>query len=72
MFFRRKRRLRKEFDEKLLNRLNQLKIKWTNNRAINEKIFDPSEEFIFEVKLSEAKYFFLLHEAKERNITIQK
>ncbi|MED4224226.1 YaaL family protein [Neobacillus cucumis] len=72
MFFRRKGRLRKEYDEKLLTQLNRNKINWQQEKQLLEKSFDPSEEVICQTKIAEAKYIFLLREAKERNVTILK
>lgn len=71
MFFRRSS-LRDEFDEKLINRLNAYKHDWQQQTQLLEKSFDPSEEVICETKLAEAKYFFLLKEAKYRNIRIHR
>lgn len=71
MFFRRKSKLRNEFDEKLLNLLNEYKRNWQQQKILLERSFDPSEEVICETKLAEAKYFFLLKEAKDRNIRIK-
>ena len=72
MIFRRKGWLRKEFDEKLLDDINTIRTKWNNQRALVEKSFDPSEEILYETKLIEAKYFYLIKEAKKRNVRIQK
>ncbi|WP_318506429.1 YaaL family protein [Bacillus sp. T3] len=72
MFFQRKGRLRKEFDEKLLDQLSAARSDWSNQKALIEKCLDPSEEIISETKLAEIKYFFLIREAKHRNISIRK
>lgn len=72
MFFRRKGWLRKEFDEKLLNNINEFKNDWQQQKMLLEKSFDPSEEVICQTKLAEAKYFFLFKEAKHRNITLKR
>ncbi|PFN74932.1 hypothetical protein COJ85_33345 [Bacillus sp. AFS076308] len=72
MFFRRKGRLRKEYDEKLLAQLNRFKTHWQQEKMLLEKSFDPSEEVICQTKIAEAKYIFLLREAKQRNVTILK
>ncbi|MEH7301661.1 YaaL family protein [Neobacillus drentensis] len=70
MFFRRKGRLRKEYDEKLLIQLNRLKEHWQQEKQLLEKSFDPSEEVICQTKIAEAKYIFLLREAKQRHVTL--
>ena len=72
MFFHRKSWLRNEFDEKLINDLNKYKLDWQQQKQLLEKSFDPSEEVICESKLAEAKYFFLLKEAKHRNIRLNR
>lgn len=72
MFFRKKGKLRKEFDEKLLDDLDQLRETKTNQKILLEKSFDPSDEIIVQMKLTEAKYFYLLKEAKHRKIKIKK
>ncbi|MBT2681110.1 YaaL family protein [Bacillus sp. ISL-35] len=71
MLFRKKKWLRKEFDQKLLGQLNSMKMNWNNQKLLVERSFDPSEEFITEAKIAEAKYFFLFKEAKHRKITIR-
>jgi hypothetical protein len=72
MFFRRKSWLRDEFDEKLINGLNEYKKNWQQQKQLLDKSFDPSEEVICETKLAEAKYFFLLKEAKDRKIRLNR
>ncbi|MEH6991072.1 YaaL family protein [Cytobacillus firmus] len=71
MFFRKKKWLRSEFDEKLLEQLNRLKTDWNNQKSLVEKSFDPSPEAISQAKLAEAKYFFLFREAKKRNVKVR-
>ncbi|UQZ75198.1 DUF2508 domain-containing protein [Niallia circulans] len=72
MFFRKKGKLRKEFDEKLLVQFSHLKKEWLNDKNLLDKSFDPSDEVISGAKLSEAKYFFLFKEAKQRKINLLK
>ncbi|MCM3571364.1 YaaL family protein [Neobacillus mesonae] len=72
MFFRRKEWLRKEFDEKLLIQLNRFKESWQKEKALLEKSFDPSEEVICQTKIAEAKYIFLLREAKQRKLSLRR
>ncbi|HWJ76875.1 MAG TPA: YaaL family protein [Niallia sp.] len=70
MLFQRKGKLRKEFDEKLLVQFNHSKKEWLNDKSLLDKSFDPSDDVICAAKLTEAKYFFLLKEAKERSIKL--
>jgi hypothetical protein len=72
MFFRRKWRLRNEYDELLLTQLNRYKAHWQQEKLLLGKSFDPSEEVICQTKIAEAKYIFLLSEAKHRNVTLFK
>ncbi|MDQ6595363.1 DUF2508 family protein [Bacillus salipaludis] len=72
MFFRRKGWLRKEFDEKLLTQLNKFKENSQQQKVLLEKCFDPSEEVICQTKIAEAKYFFLIREAKQRNVSLKR
>ncbi|MEH7119685.1 YaaL family protein [Neobacillus vireti] len=72
MFFQRKGRLRKEYDEKLLVQLNRYKNQWQQEKLLLERSFDPSEEVICQTKIAEAKYIFLLREAKQRQVKIYK
>ncbi|PKG21951.1 YaaL family protein [Niallia nealsonii] len=71
MLFRRKGKLRKEFDEKLLIQFSNMKKDWLNDKSLLDKSFDPSDEVICAARLTEAKYFFLFKEAKERKITLR-
>ena len=59
MLFRRKGKLRKEFDEKLLIQFSNMKKDWLNDKSLLDKSFDPSDEVICAARLTEAKYFFL-------------
>lgn len=72
MFFRRKGWLRKEFDEKLLGQINEIRTEWANQKMLVEKSFDPSEEILNQLKIADAKYFFLIKEAKNRKINIKR
>jgi len=70
MFFRRKGWLRKEYNGKLLMKLDEFKVEWQRQKSLLEKSFDPSEEVICQTKIAEVKYIFLLKEAKERRVTL--
>ncbi|WP_102273334.1 YaaL family protein [Cytobacillus massiliigabonensis] len=72
MLFRKKGWLRKEFDDQLLEKVNELKNSWNSQRQLLEKSFDPSAEAISQAKIAEAKYFFLFKEVRKRKITIRK
>lgn len=72
MLFRRKGWLRKEFDDQLLEKANELKATWISQKELVEKSFDPSAEAGCQAKIAEAKYFLLFKEVKKRKITIRK
>jgi hypothetical protein len=71
VFFRKKGWLRKEYNEKLLLDLLELKEQWNRQKKIIEKSVEPSPEVLYELKLAESKYFFLLKEAKNRRVTLK-
>ncbi|ADP34661.1 DUF2508 domain-containing protein [Bacillus atrophaeus] len=70
MGFLRKKKLRKEFDEKLIEQLFKQKEEWGRQKRLVEKSVEPSAEVLNELKMAEAKYFFYLREAKQRNLRI--
>jgi len=71
MFFRRKGQLRKEYDERLITQITKFKEHWQREKQLLERSFDPSDEVICLTKVAEAKYIFLLKEAKHRNVTLR-
>lgn len=72
MFFRKKKRLRNEYNEALIGELEQLKRNWHNQKSLLEKSVDPSVEVIAQTRLAEVKYFYLFREVKRRNVRIQR
>lgn len=72
MLFRRKGWLKKEYDEKLITQLTRFKDHWQQEKLLLEKSFDPSEEVICQTKIAEAKYIFLLREAKQRKLSLRR
>lgn len=71
MFFRRKGKLRRDTDQKLWDSLNELKEEWMRNKVLVEKSIEPSVELLNDLKISEAKYFYLVREAKIRHLTVE-
>ncbi|MFC0190605.1 YaaL family protein [Fictibacillus aquaticus] len=69
MFFSRKGRLKKSGDESLLQSLELLKAEWMKQKEIVERSVEPSGQVMMHLYLSEAKYFFLLKEAKKRKVS---
>ncbi|WP_246946186.1 YaaL family protein [Bacillus pinisoli] len=70
MFFQRKGKLRKSFNEQLLLSLEKNKNEWMRQKEIVNRCVEPSEEVLFHLKIAEAKYFFLIREAKQRKVTL--
>ncbi|MEI4804519.1 YaaL family protein [Bacillus sp. NPDC077411] len=71
MFFQKKKKLRKEYDEKLIVLLEQVKTEWIRQKRIVEQSIEPSEDVLCYLKLAEAKYFYLLKEAKRRPVKME-
>ncbi|MTH55734.1 DUF2508 family protein [Bacillus mangrovi] len=70
MLFKRKGRLRQDFNQQLIDLLMKSKYEWNRQKQLVEKSVEPSEEVLFELKIAESKYFFLLREAKQRKIRL--
>ncbi|QFT87095.1 hypothetical protein FIU87_00160 [Bacillus sp. THAF10] len=68
MFFRKKDRLKKQFDAKLIETTEACKDRWTKQKNLVSKSVDPSEEVICQLKVAESKYLFLLREIRTRTI----
>ncbi|WP_184322000.1 YaaL family protein [Geobacillus subterraneus] len=71
MLWRRKGKLKRQFDEKLIAELQNARTEWLEQKQLIEKSVDPSLEVLSALQLAEAKYFFLLREAKHRRITLK-
>ncbi|MFB7142556.1 MULTISPECIES: YaaL family protein [unclassified Bacillus (in: firmicutes)] len=70
-FFRKKNgKLRKEFDEKLVDKLHNYKDTYLSQVELMERSVDPPDDLLIHIKIYQAKYFFLLKEAKARNVLI--
>lgn len=72
MIFRKKRSLKRKYDLQLLEKLTQVKKKWNFDSKLNEQSLEKNEDLAIDIKISRAKYVFLLKEAKERNIKLSK
>ncbi|WP_347548174.1 YaaL family protein [Pseudalkalibacillus hwajinpoensis] len=72
MLFKRKGYLRKQTDEHLLETLHELKDIWYKQKEIVERSVEPSGAVLAKLKVDEAKYFFLLKEAKRRKVRMGK
>ncbi|WP_407272229.1 YaaL family protein [Radiobacillus sp. PE A8.2] len=64
------RKVRKNvMDEQLLQDIFQLKKESKNLKSIIERSVDPSESGLHELLIAEVKYYYLLREARFRNIS---
>lgn len=64
-----KGQLKKEFDDKLLSELERLKEDWMMKKKFLSQSIEPSEDLVNEFKVLEAKYLYLLREAKHRKVS---
>jgi Protein of unknown function (DUF2508) len=72
VFFRQKEKLRKQYNQELVDQLEQLRKNWVNQSSLLERSLDPCEDAIIQTKLAELKYFYLFREAKKRKVMIQR
>lgn len=63
-----KKSKKKEIDEELLEAIAKTKKDWQKYQFIVEVSVEPDEELIYREKLSQAKFLFLLRQARERNV----
>lgn len=68
MFFRKKDRIKKQYDAKLMETTEDCKNRWAKQKSLVDKSVDPSEEVICQLKIAEAKYLFLLREVRNRMV----
>lgn len=66
----RRKRYRKLANEELLHAIFEAKKEWKYLRQLADNSFDVVYERELHIKLAEAKYMFLLKQAKIRNITV--
>lgn len=69
--FKRKQKLRKAMQEDLLEILKSCRESWVHEKKVIENSIEPSGEVLQQLKLSEAKYLFLLKEARHQNLSIR-
>ncbi|WP_053217675.1 YaaL family protein [Virgibacillus senegalensis] len=58
-----------QIDEQLLDDIFHSKEEWKNIKSIIERSVEPSEYGIYELTVAEAKYFYLLREARVRKVS---
>lgn len=71
MFFRSKGKLKKEFDDKLVDLLKETKEELQQAKIIEELLDDYDLELIAQRKLAESIHFYLFKEARIRRVLIK-
>ncbi|SDC66698.1 Protein of unknown function [Pelagirhabdus alkalitolerans] len=66
MFNRKKKK--RELEQQLLTDIFKLQKDWMHIKTIIEKSVEPSDEGLYELKVAQAKYFYLLGEARRLGI----
>lgn len=65
-----RKKWQKEADQALLEAIFKVEAEWKYLQQLVEKSVEPAFETGDKLKLAEAKYMFLLKEAKHRNISL--
>ena len=65
-----RKKQKKEADQALLDAIFRVEAEWKKMLQLVEHSVEPLYETRDRLQLSEAKYMFLLKEAKERNISL--
>ena len=66
--FGRKKKLKKEFDERLRSLMMETKEEWERARENERYLNDYDQEVIVRRKIAESKHFYLFKEAKVRQL----
>ena len=66
--FGRKRKLKKEYDERLRSLMMETKDDWEQAKVIEKHLDDYDQEIFVRRKIAESKHFYLYKEAKERKL----
>ncbi|GAA5416598.1 hypothetical protein Pryu01_01635 [Paraliobacillus ryukyuensis] len=65
----RKKIKKQHVDQNLLQEIFRLKNEWMKIKDIIDRSVEPSEFGLYELKVAEAKYFYLLREARHRGVS---
>ncbi|MEO4055656.1 YaaL family protein [Solibacillus sp. CAU 1738] len=71
MFFSRKGKLKKEFDEKLVDLIKETKDDWHNAKVFEDLSDDFSLDIVAQRKVTESVHFYLFKEARIRQVIIK-
>ena len=66
--FKRKSKLKKEYDERLHSLMMETKADWEQAKVIEQHLDDYDQEVIIRRKIAESKHFYLYKEAKARKL----
>ena len=66
--FKRKSKLKKEYDERLHSLMMETKAEWEHAKVIEQHLDDYDQEVIVRRKIAESKHFYLYKEAKARKL----
>jgi hypothetical protein len=72
VFFKKKNKLKEQFDMKLIETVKRVKKEYYQKKHILEQSIEPSQSILMEFSILEAKYFFLIKQLKIRNIRTEK
>ncbi|RWR07164.1 YaaL family protein [Siminovitchia fortis] len=67
----RKQKMRKEFDQRLIGLMGNIKKEWDQKSDLLKLSYEPNDELQYRLRLAKAKYIFLFKEAKIRKISIK-
>lgn len=71
MLFKKKGLIRKKENQRLIEHIEQQKHLLMNQKELVERSLDPSEEVVLNLKVTEAKFLFMLKEARIRKTNME-
>ena len=69
--FKRKSRLKKEYDDYLRSLMLETRTEWEQAKVIEQHLDDYDQEVIIRRKIAESKHFYLYKEAKARKLGME-
>ncbi|MCT8136345.1 YaaL family protein [Anaerobacillus sp. CMMVII] len=72
MLFKKKGKLRKAENKRLIEQIEIQKHLLMNQKELVGRSVDPSEDVLLKLKVTEAKYLFMLKEARVRKTNMEK
>lgn len=65
----RRKKFKTRIDEELLDTVFSVEFEWKQIQAIVENSIEPSDDSLDQLQLAQAKYIFLLKEARHRKVS---